>query len=116
MRHRVKKTKLSVLAGPRRALLRNAVTSLLLYEKMTTTEAKAKAIRPIIERIIRNARVNSVTVRRRIASFVMHPNAVKKAVDVLGPRYKDRSGGYTRIVKTGQRMGDAAKMARIELV
>ena len=97
-------------------MLRNLATSLLLYEKVKTTEAKARVIRPIVERLISVSKVNSVLTRRRLARYVMDANAVKKEVEVLGVRYKDRQGGYTRIVKLGQRLGDAAPEVRIELV
>lgn len=116
MRHRKKGKTLGKKRGPRKALFRGLATSLLLYEKMKTTSAKAKAIRPIVERLISISKTNSVTTRRRLAAYLLHANAVKKAVEVIGPRYKDRQGGYTRIVKLGQRLGDAAHEVRIELV
>lgn len=116
MRHRKKGKTLGRKIGPRKALMRGLATSLLLYEKMDTTDAKARAIRRIVERLITTSKVNSVNVRRRLAQYLLHANAVKKAVEVLGPRYMERHGGYTRIVKLGQRQGDAAHKVRIELV
>ena len=116
MRHRNKGRKLGRMTGPRKALTRNLATAVILYEKVETTEAKAKHIRPVVERLITTAKSGTVLARRRLAAKLMHPNAVRKAVEVLGPRYKDRRGGYTRIIKLNQRKGDAAWMARIELV
>ncbi len=116
MRHRKHKVSLGREAGPRRLLLRNLATSVLLYEKVRTTEAKARAIRPIVERLVTRAKVDTVAARRLVAAYCTDPKAVKKAFDVLGPKYKTRPGGYTRMIKLNRRQGDAAKMARIEFV
>ena len=116
MRHRKHKVSLGREKGPRRLLLRNLATSVLLYEKVRTTAAKAHAIRPIVERLVTRAKIDSVAGRRALARVCTDPLAVKKAFDVLGPRYKTRPGGYTRTIKLKQRQGDAARMARIEFV
>lgn len=116
MRHRNSGTVLDRKAGPRRALLRSLATSLVLHEKVQTTEAKAKAIRPIVERLITKAKAQSLASRREIASFLYTDGAVKKAMEDLGARYKDRKGGYTRIIKLGTRLGDSARVVQIELV
>lgn len=116
MRHRKKGKILSKKIGPRKALFRGLSLSLILNEKITTTEAKAKAVRPIVERLISRARVNNLSNYRRINAFLQSREATKKILEEIGPRYKDRPGGYLRIVKMGQRKGDAAKMAVIELV
>lgn len=97
-------------------MLRNLAASVLIYEKVKTTEAKAKAVKPLVERAITIAKKGDLTARRRLIAILPQKNAVKKAMEVLGERYKDRSGGYTRIVKLGHRQGDGAKMAQIELV
>ncbi|OGY89873.1 MAG: 50S ribosomal protein L17 [Candidatus Komeilibacteria bacterium RIFCSPLOWO2_01_FULL_52_15] len=116
MRHRKKRVKLGRESGPRRALLKNLATQVILYEKVRTTQAKAKAIRPIVEKIITRGKVKSVHTKRMIGRYIRQPKAVMKVLDVLGPRYKDRKGGYTRIIKMGQRAGDGAPMVSIEFV
>ncbi len=102
--------------GPREALLRSLATSVILYEKVKTTKAKAKAVRPLVERLITVGKEGTVTARRRINSKIYGDNAVKKVVEELAPRYKDRQGGYTRITNIGQRQGDGAEIVQIELV
>lgn len=116
MRHRVKKAILSRTKGPREALLRNLATSVILYEKVTTTKAKAKFVRPLVEKAITVGRSASLNARRQLHAMLMVDNAVKKIVSEIGPKYKDRAGGYTRITPLGRREGDAAEMVRIELV
>jgi large subunit ribosomal protein L17 len=116
MRHRKSGTTLDRKKGPREALLRSLATSVILYEKIKTTKAKAKAVRPLVERLITVGKEGTVTARRRINSKVYGDNAVKKVVEELAPRYKDRQGGYTRITAIGQRQGDGAEMVQIELV
>lgn len=116
MRHQKRGKILDRKKAPREALLRNLATSVILYEKVQTTQAKAKAVRPIVERLITTAKKNDLTARRQLLAVLYHKNAVKKALEVLGPRYKDRQGGYTRITKIGQRQGDGAKVAQIEFV
>ena len=116
MRHRDKGIILGRKTGPRKLLLRNLATSIILYEKVKTTSAKARAVRPLVERLITKSKNDSVHVRRQLAQKLLHKNAVKKAVEVLGPRYKERQGGYTRTIKLGARKGDSAEMVQFELV
>jgi len=116
MRHRVKKTTLGREKASREMMLRNLASSILIYEKVKTTEAKAKAVRPIVEKLITSAKAGDLTARRKLISFLPQKMAVKKAMEVIGKRYEKRNGGYTRIVKLGVRQGDGAKMAQIELV
>jgi large subunit ribosomal protein L17 len=116
MRHRKKGKTLDRKKAPREAMFRNLAASLIIYEKVKTTEAKAKAIRPIVEKLITTGKENSLAARRKLLSYLYVENAVKKVLEVLGPRYKERKGGYTRIVKIGPRKGDGARIAQIELV
>lgn len=102
--------------GPRKALLRSLATNLVIYEKIKTTEAKAKAIKPIVEKYITLSKRNNLAARRRLLTFFYWESAVKKLLEVIGPRYKERRGGYTRIVKLGTRPGDRARMVQLELV
>ena len=97
-------------------MFRNLATSIILYEKVKTTRAKAKAVRSLVERMITISKTGTVTARRNIAKLLYGDNTVKKLVEELGPRYKDRNGGYTRITALGQRQGDGAEMVQIELV
>ena len=97
-------------------MLRNLAASVLIYEKVRTTETKAKAVRTLVERSITIAKKGDLTSRRRLISSLPQPNAVKKAMEVLGKRYKDRAGGYTKLVRLGNRTGDGAKVVQIELV
>ena len=115
-RHGYKGRKLQLQAGPRRALVRGQVTSLVLHEQITTTEAKAKEIRPMAERIITLARRGDVHARRQAMRFVFDTAVVRKTFDEIGPRMKDRPGGYLRITGLEPRRGDGARMATIELV
>lgn len=91
-------------------------SQLILYEKIKTTEAKAKALRPFVERLISHSKQPTLANRRYLMKYITVENAVKKLLEDVGPRYKERAGGYTRIMKLGQRQGDAARVARIELV
>jgi len=97
-------------------LLKNLAESVILYEKVTTTEAKARVIRPIVERLITRSKNNDLASRRYLLQRLPTNNSVKKLLEVLGPKYKDRPGGYTRITKVPARSGDGAKRATIELV
>jgi len=97
-------------------MLRNLASSILIYEKVKTTKAKAKAVRALLERMITVSKKGDLTARRRLISTLPQPMAVKKAMEVLSERYKDRSGGYTRITKIGSRDGDGADLVQIELV
>jgi large subunit ribosomal protein L17 len=91
-------------------------TSVILYEHCNTTLAKAKAVRPLVERLITKGKVKSLNSRRQLNAVLMSENAVNKVLEELGPRYASRSGGYTRIIKLGTRQGDGAEVAQIQLV
>jgi len=116
MRHRKKGKILDRKKAPREALLRNLAASVILYEKVKTTEAKAKAVRPFVERAITTGKSPSLAARRKLMKFFYTDHAVKKILEVLGPKYKERPGGYTRIVKIGHRKNDGADMVQLELV
>lgn len=116
MRHRKKGTILSREKAPREALLRNLAANVILYEKITTTQAKAKAVKPLVEKAITSGKKATLASRRKLMSFFYTDHAVKKILEVLGPRYQSREGGYTRIVKLAPRKNDGAEMVQIELV
>ncbi len=116
MRHRKTGKILGRVKGPREALLRGLATSVVLYERVRTTKAKAHAVQPLVERLITTGKESSVATRRRLAEQLYTEGAVKKVLEVLGPRYQARAGGYTRITKIGRRQGDAAEMVMLELV
>ena len=116
MRHRIANRKLSRPTGHRTAMLRTAVTDLLRNETLSTTEAKAREIGRLAEKIITRGKKNSLHSRRLAAATLMDNKVLAKLFDELGPRYADRPGGYTRMVKIGNRKGDAAPMAIIELM
>ncbi|MFH1412841.1 MAG: 50S ribosomal protein L17 [bacterium] len=116
MRHRKKGKILGRKKQPREMMLRNLAASVLIYEKVKTTEAKAKAVKPLVEKLITTAKAGDLTARRKLISVLPQPMAVKKAMDVLGKKYKERPGGYTRIVKLGARQGDGAEIVQLELV
>jgi large subunit ribosomal protein L17 len=104
------------MAAHRKALHRNMVTSLFRYERVRTTKAKALAVRRTAEKMITRAKVDSVHNRRIISGRLYNEGIVAKLFTVIAPRMKDRNGGYTRILKIGQRLGDAAQMVILELV
>ena len=116
MRHLVKRKKLGRDTSHRRALLRNLVTSFLEKERIRTTLAKAKATRPLAEKMITLARKDTLHAKRQALSFIYKKPVVKKLFEELGPRFSERPGGYTRIVKIGPRAGDGAEMAILELI
>jgi large subunit ribosomal protein L17 len=141
MRHRVPKNRLGRPQDQRKALLRSLVTELLRHDEITTTLAKAKALRPCAERIITKAKhgylkdrtdvlkkadggdadatrtlTRSLHLRRQIAAFVHDKSVISKLMSETAERYMERNGGYTRIIKTGMRRGDATEMAIIQLV
>lgn len=116
MRHRKAGVKLKRDIGARRALLRGLVTNVIEEERITTTVPKAKAARPLVEKMITLAKEDNLHSRRQAAAFLMNKEAVKKLFDRLGPRFNQREGGYTRIVKLGWRKGDGAETAKLELV
>lgn len=115
MRHRRKGRQLSRTASHRAAVLRNLATSLLLHERIRTTEAKAKELRPFVERIITLGGVDDVRARRRARRYIADRAVLQKLFDDIGPRFRARPGGYTRIMKLGARKGDGAELAIIEL-
>ena len=116
MRHRNKNKILDRDKASRESMLRNLASSILIYEKVKTTEAKAKVVRALVERAITVAKKGDLTARRTLIASLPQKMAVKKSLDVLGERYKDRSGGFCRIIRLGARQGDGAKMVQIELV
>jgi large subunit ribosomal protein L17 len=116
MRHLVKRKKLGRDTSHRRALLRNLVTSFLEKERIRTTLAKAKAARPLAEKMITLARKDTLHAKRQALTFIYKKPVVKKLFEELGPRFSERPGGYTRIVKIGPRAGDGAEMAILELI
>ena len=117
MAHRIGGRKLSRKMGPRKALFKNLTVSVLRYERVKTTEAKAKEIRGRVERMITLAKRGDLTARRAVVSeFPNEPLVVTKLFDEIAPKYADRTSGFTRIVKIGQRRGDAAEIVQIELV
>lgn len=116
MRHRNSQKILGREKAPREMMLKNLAASIIIYEKVKTTEAKAKVVRSQVEKIITLAKRKDLTARRRIISLLPQKNAVKKAFEVLNERYKDRPSGFTRVVKIGRRAGDGASIVQIELV
>ena len=116
MRHRKLRRKLGRTSAHREALLRNLTTSLLLYEKIITTVAKAKELRKIAERMITLAKRNDLHARRQAADVIQNERVLKKLFETIGERYRGRNGGYTRITKLEYRVGDGAPLAAVELV
>ena len=116
MRHQKKTIKLGRTAEHRKALLANQVCSLIEHQRIKTTLAKAKAVRPLAERMLTLGKNGSIHARRTALATLRQKNAVKKLFDDIAPRSAERNGGYTRIVKLGQRMSDSAPMAFIEWV
>jgi large subunit ribosomal protein L17 len=116
MRHLVKGRKLGRTTAHRKALLRNLVTSFFEKERIQTTLAKAKEARPFAEKMITLAKKNTLPTRRRALAFLTKESAVTRLFNDIGPRFSERPGGYTRIVKTGLRLGDGSQMALLELI
>jgi len=116
MRHLKAGKKLGRNTSHRRALLRNLVTSLILEERIETTEPKAKAMRPHVEKMITLGKRGDVAARRLAASYLMTRAAVDKLFDTVAPRLGDRNGGYLRIIRTGWQKGDGAEKAFVELI
>ena len=115
--HRIDGRKLSRKRGPRLALYKNLTVSVLRYERVQTTEAKAKEIRGQVERMITLAKRGDLSARRTVVSELPNePLVVTKLFDVIAPKYADRQSGFTRLVHIGQRKGDAAEIVQIELV
>ena len=116
MRHKIAGRKLSRPTGHRRAMFRNLVTDLLNYEKITTTEAKAKEVRGLAEKMITLGKNGGLNSRRQALSFILDKKVTDKVFTELASRYAERPGGYTRIIKLGPRLGDNAPMVQLELV
>lgn len=115
MKHLKVGRKFSRKTGPRKALIKSLVSNLFLKGKIKTTEAKAKEIRSFVERYIEKAKKGGITADRELLKF-LPKNSIKKVINDIAPKYIERRGGYTRIIKLGQRKSDSAKMAIIELV
>ncbi len=116
MRHKVAGFKLKRPVDSRNALLRNLVTSVIELERVVTTVPKAKAVRPLVEKMIGLAKADTLHTRRQAAAVLRTPDSVKKLFDTLGTRFGQRNGGYTRITRLGPRKGDGAELALLELV
>ena len=118
MRHHNTNRKFGRVRKQRKALLRSLVISLVDHERIETTEAKAKELRPFIEKIITKSKKDSVSTKRLLISKLCRGanSTVKKLIEMIAPKYKDREGGYTRITKLAVRQGDASPMAQIEFV
>jgi large subunit ribosomal protein L17 len=116
MRHRNSGKRLGRNTSHRKAMLRNMVTSLLEHEKITTTDARAKELRPLTEKLITLAKRGDLHARRQATEVVRDRKTVAKLFERIAPRYADRPGGYTRIVKLGHRLGDNAALSLITLV
>jgi large subunit ribosomal protein L17 len=116
MRHLKSGSKLKRDISARRALLRGLVTNVIEEERITTTVPKAKAAKPLVEKMITLAKRDTLHARRQAAAFLLKPEAVQKLFEKIGPRFNQRNGGYTRIVKLGWRKGDGAETAKLELV
>src|SRR6185295_8430624 len=116
MRHKYAGYKLKRPVDSRNALLRNLATSVILEERVITTVPKAKAVKPLVEKMITLGKADTLHSRRQAAAVLLTPASVKKLFDTLGTRFGQREGGYTRIVRLGFRKGDGAEQAMIELV
>ncbi|HEX3739653.1 MAG TPA: 50S ribosomal protein L17 [Terriglobales bacterium] len=116
MRHKVAGYKLGRTTSHRRSLLRNMATSLIMEERIETTVPKAKALRPTVEKMITLGKRGDLAARRQAIAYLMTDEAVNKLFDTIGPRFGDRNGGYTRIVRTAWQKGDGADKAFIELL
>ncbi len=116
MRHRVGGRKLQRTSSHRAAMFRNMAAALIKHEQITTTTAKAKELRPYVEKLVTLAKKGGLSNRRIAHSRIMDESQERKLFDVIGPRYADRAGGYTRVIKAGIRASDAAAIAIIEFV
>ena len=116
MRHQISGRGMSRASGHRKALYRNLVTDLLKHEKIVTTEAKAKEIRGMAEKMITLGKKSGLSSYRQAMAFITDKTVTEKVFSELGPRYKERPGGYTRITKLEPRLGDNAPMVQLELV
>src|ERR1700675_2990110 len=116
MRHKVAGWKLGRNTSHRRSLLRNLVTSMILEERIETTVPKAKAMRPIVEKMITLGKRGDLSARRQALAYLMTSAAVDKLFDTIGPRFGDREGGYLRIIRSGRQKGDGAEKAFIKVL
>lgn len=116
MRHRVSGRKLGRTTSHRRAMFRNQLASLIEHERIRTTLPKARELRPLAEKMITQGKRDSLHARRLVRRWVDDRSLIKKLFDDIAPRFAERPGGYTRIIKLGPRLGDAAEMAILELV
>ena len=116
MRHKVSGRKFDRPSDQRRALFRMLVADLLRYERLKTTEAKAKEVRPLAEKMVTLGKHGTVHARRQAMAYINDKDVVRKLFDEIAPRFAARPGGYTRIIKLGTRVGDGAAMAQLELV
>lgn len=116
MNHGIRGRKFSRDTNARKALLKNLACSLIQYEQIKTTLPKAKDIRPIVEKLVTLGKKNSLHARRQLIAYLGSPDLAKKVLEKLSPRFKDRAGGYTRIIKAGFRYGDTAPVAFIEFL
>ncbi len=117
MRHQKKNLKLNMQRDHRAALIRNLATAVILFEKVKTTTARVKAVRPVVEDLITKAKTLSTREAiRQIGQVVFDEKASRKLLEVLKDRYQNRNGGYTRVIKLGNRVGDAAEMVQIQLL
>jgi large subunit ribosomal protein L17 len=116
MAHRISQKKLSRPTKERNALLKNLAKDLVLHERIVTTTARAKAVSPFVERLITRAKEDTLTNRRYLATRLRAENVVRKLIELVGPTFKERPGGYTRIIRLLPRVGDSANMAVLEFV
>ncbi|GAB4163389.1 MAG: 50S ribosomal protein L17 [Rickettsiaceae bacterium] len=116
MRHKLKGKKLNKTSSHRKAMFANMATSLIMNEQIQTTVPKAKALRPVVEQLVTKARKGTLAARRDIIARIKDVTAAEKLMSVLADRYKERPGGYTRVIKAGFRYGDRAPIAYIEFV
>lgn len=112
----MRRGKLGRMSGHRNALFRNLVTSLMLHGRIHTTEAKAKNVRGLADKVITLGKRGDLHARRQVAAIMLDPDAVQRVFDSVAPKYSERDGGYTRIIKVGPRRGDAALEVILELV
>lgn len=116
MRHRKSFNKLNRTASHRKAMLSNLATQVFMHKKIRTTSVKAKAVRPLVEKLITFAKQGTLHARRQVLKTVRDKIVVKELFDEIAPAYSSRNGGYTRVIKLGQRQGDGAEVAYLELV
>jgi large subunit ribosomal protein L17 len=116
MRHRVSGKRLSRDRGHRKALFKNLIKALVIHGEVKTTEAKAKTVRRLVEKVITKGKIGTLHTRRLIEAFLQDKKVVNRLVDEVAPLFKDRPGGYTRIVRLGKRKGDDAMVVKLELV